>query len=58
VAGIPALQLADFWADMRSRWRFRRQSGSHARYVHPDGLGVTVSLHPGDVPVGGVRSES
>jgi len=35
---------------------YRRQSGSHARYVHPDGRGVTVPMHPGDVPVPVLRS--
>ncbi len=40
----------------RTGFAFRRQTGSHARYVHPDGRGVTVSIHPGDVPVPVVRS--
>ena len=40
----------------RAGFAFRRQRGSHARYVHPDGRGVTVPMHPGDVPVGVVRS--
>jgi len=35
---------------------FRRQSGSHARYVHSDGRGVTVPMHPGDIPLPVVRS--
>ena len=35
---------------------FRRQRGSHARYVHADGRGVTVPEHPGDVPVPVIRS--
>lgn len=34
----------------------RRQAGSHARYVHPDGRGVTVPIHPGDVPLPVLRS--
>jgi len=33
----------------------RRQRGSHARYVHPDGRGATVPMHPGDVPVPVIR---
>jgi predicted RNA binding protein YcfA (HicA-like mRNA interferase family) len=40
----------------RAGFAFRRQSGSHARYVHPEGRGVTVPMHPGDVPVPVVRS--
>jgi predicted RNA binding protein YcfA (HicA-like mRNA interferase family) len=40
----------------RAGFEFRRQTGSHARYVHPDGRGVTVPMHPGDVPVPVVRS--
>lgn len=35
---------------------WNRQRGSHARYVHPDGRGVTVPIHPGDVPVPVIRS--
>lgn len=34
----------------RAGFIFRRQTGSHARYVHPDGQ------HPGDVPIPVVRS--
>ena len=34
----------------------RRQRGSHARYVHPDGRGATVPMHPGDVPVPVIRA--
>lgn len=40
----------------RAGYRLRRQSGSHARYVHPDGRGVTVPMHPGDVPLPVLRS--
>lgn len=40
----------------RAGFAFRRQSGSHARYVHPDGRGVTVPIHHGDVPVAVLRS--
>ena len=40
----------------RAGFVFRRQSGSHARYVHPDGRGATVAMHPGDVPAPVVRS--
>lgn len=40
----------------RAGFVFRRQTGSHARYVHPDGRGVAVPMHPGDVPVPVVRS--
>lgn len=40
----------------RAGFEFRRQTGSHARYIQPDGRGVTVPIHPGDVPVPVVRS--
>ena len=40
----------------RAGFVLRRQSGSHARYVHPDGRGVTVPMHPGDVPMPVLRS--
>ena len=40
----------------RAGFTFRRQSGSHARYVHSDGRGVTVPMHPGDVPTPVLRS--
>ena len=40
----------------RAGFALNRQRGSHARYVHPDGRGVTVPMHPGDVPVSVIRS--
>ncbi|MBI4634942.1 MAG: type II toxin-antitoxin system HicA family toxin [Candidatus Rokubacteria bacterium] len=40
----------------RAGFTLRRQTGSHARYVHPSGHGVTVPVHPGDVPVPVIRS--
>ncbi len=40
----------------RAGFVLRRQRGSHARYVHPDGRGVTVPMHPGDVPLLVIRS--
>lgn len=40
----------------RAGFVWRRQRGSHARNVHPDGRGVTVPMHPGDVPVPVIRS--
>ncbi len=40
----------------RAGFTLRRQVGSHARYVHADGRGVTVPMHPGDVPVPVVRA--
>lgn len=35
----------------RAGFAFRRQKGGHARYVHPDGRGVSVPMHPGDIPL-------
>lgn len=40
----------------RAGFRLARQRGSHARYLHPDGRGVTVPMHPGDVPPPVLRS--
>jgi predicted RNA binding protein YcfA (HicA-like mRNA interferase family) len=40
----------------RAGFVLRRQRGSHARFLHPGGRGVTVPMHPGDVPVPVVRS--
>ena len=40
----------------RAGFVLRRQRGSHARYVHSDGRGVTVPMHPGDVPAPVIRS--
>jgi predicted RNA binding protein YcfA (HicA-like mRNA interferase family) len=40
----------------RAGFSFRRQKGGHARYVHSDGRGATVPMHPGDVPVPVLRS--
>lgn len=40
----------------RAGFRRVRQRGSHARYVNPEARGVTVPIHPGDVPVPAIRS--
>jgi predicted RNA binding protein YcfA (HicA-like mRNA interferase family) len=40
----------------RAGFVLRRQRGSHARYIHSDGRGVTVPMHPGDIPVPVLRS--
>jgi len=40
----------------RAGFVLRRQRGSHARYVHPDGRGATIPMHPGDVPVPVIHS--
>jgi predicted RNA binding protein YcfA (HicA-like mRNA interferase family) len=40
----------------RAGFRLARQRGSHARYLHPDGRGVTVPMYPGDVPLPVLRS--
>ncbi|MEX2598112.1 MAG: type II toxin-antitoxin system HicA family toxin [Dehalococcoidia bacterium] len=40
----------------RSGFQLTRQTGSHARHIHPNGRGVTVPIHPGDVPVAVLRS--
>ena len=40
----------------RAGFVYRRQSGSHTRYVHPDSRGVTIPMHSGDVPVPVLRS--
>jgi predicted RNA binding protein YcfA (HicA-like mRNA interferase family) len=37
-------------------FRLRRQTGSHARYVHADGRKVTVPIHPRDIAVPVLRS--
>lgn len=39
----------------KAGFQLRRQKGSHARYVKGQ-RGVTVSIHPGDVPVPVIRS--
>ncbi|MBI4234646.1 MAG: type II toxin-antitoxin system HicA family toxin [Chloroflexi bacterium] len=33
-----------------------RQRGSHLRLVNVEGRGVTVPMHPGDVPLNALRS--
>lgn len=35
----------------RAGFRLTRQRGGHARFVNSEGRGVTVSVHPGDIPV-------
>ena len=39
----------------KAGFQLRRQKGSHARYTKGT-LGVTVPIHPGDVPVRVIRS--
>lgn len=39
----------------KAGFRLRRQTGSHARYIKGS-RGVTVPIHPGDVPVPVIRS--
>lgn len=38
-------------------WLLVRTKGSHAQYRHPTKPGlVTVTMHPGDLPIGTLRS--
>ena len=37
-------------------FRVSRQTGSHARLVHPDGRAATVALHNRDLPKGTLRA--
>lgn len=37
-------------------FRLRRQTGSHARYAHPDNRKVTVPIHSRDIAVPTLRS--
>ena len=48
VAQIPSLGIADYGKDSR-------QKGGHARYIKAN-RGVTVPIHPGDVPATVIRS--
>lgn len=41
---------------VRAGFALSRQTGSHARYLRSDGRGVTVPMHPGDVPTAVLRS--
>jgi len=34
----------------------KRQTGSHARLIHPDGRATTVALHNRDLPKGTLRA--
>ena len=40
----------------RAGFVLRRQKGSLARHIHPDGRKVTVPIHPGDISVPVLRS--
>ena len=40
----------------RAGFRLIRQKGSHARYLNEEGRGVTVPIHPGDIPIPVIRS--
>lgn len=37
-------------------FRVSRQTGSHARLIHPDGRATTVALHNRDLPKGTLRA--
>lgn len=40
----------------KAGFKVTRQTGSHARLVHPDGRATTVALHNRDMPKGTLRA--
>ena len=45
---MPSARAEEFRrAAMRLGFEFQRKSGSHERWIHPDGRAVTIPLHGG-----------
>ncbi|MCE7897614.1 MAG: hypothetical protein DPW11_03325 [bacterium] len=40
----------------KAGFKISRQTGSHARLIHPDGRASTVALHSRDIPKGALRA--
>ena len=46
---MPSARAEEFRrAAMRLGFEFRRKSGSHERWIHPDGRTVTIPVHGGN----------
>jgi len=40
----------------KAGFKVSRQTGSHARLIHPDGRATTIALHNRDIPKGTLRA--
>ena len=54
---LPALKPKDVVKTLKKfGFEIKRQTGSHARLIHPDGRATTVALHNRDLPKGTLRA--
>ena len=54
---LPALKPKDVVKTLKKfGFEIKRQTGSHARLIHPDGRATTVALHRRDLPKGTLRA--
>lgn len=54
---LPALRPKDVVKTLKKfGFEIKRQTGSHARLIHPDGRATTVALHNRDLPQGTLRA--
>ena len=57
MAKLPALKPKDVVKTLKKfGFKMKRQTGSHARLIHPDGRATTVALHSRDLPRGTLRA--
>lgn len=57
MAKLPALKPKDTVKALEKfGFEIKRQTGSHARLIHPDGRATTVALHNRDLPKGTLRA--
>ncbi|PIS20828.1 hypothetical protein COT52_01720 [candidate division WWE3 bacterium CG08_land_8_20_14_0_20_43_13] len=55
--GLPALKPKDVVKILKKfGFEVKRQTGSHARLIHPNGKATTVALHNRDLPKGTLRA--
>ncbi|MBU0978914.1 MAG: type II toxin-antitoxin system HicA family toxin [Patescibacteria group bacterium] len=53
---LPALKSKDVAKKLiKLGFQISRQTGSHARLIHPDGRATTVALHNRDLPKGTLK---
>lgn len=54
---LPVLRPKDVVKTLKKfGFEIKRQTGSHARLIHPDGRATTVALHNRDLPQGTLRA--
>jgi len=54
---LPSLKPKDVVKKLKKLgFEIKRQTGSHARLIHPDGRATTVAMHNRDLPKGTLRA--